>query len=279
MNNKKLIFYIFFLLVQKEYASNFLYDQDSIFFNILYIASKRSEATIRYFTYFIECEDCMSKFHKQILCKMRNPSKCSQFDYCVEYEKKQIEYIDVAKETINIYNAYSFIVNNYTDLLTNERKEVLEKQKQDIANNLLKELLSLENITLLIQNFFNNLEQLDAQKRYGIMSIKNMLSDLSDKISLYFYYQKMYVAFDKLLINQYDYFIQLKYLFNSYYKQFWITIEKKRLEEIIKTYNFYMNIYREINNTKIKKMVFNTDTKEIFLEDDELPDMLHNSFL
>jgi hypothetical protein len=107
--------------------------------------------------------------------------------------------------------------------------------------------------------------------------LKNSFTGIANQLSLYFYYQKMYVAFDHLLINQYDFFIKLKQLLNSYYKEFWLIIEKERLKEIINTYNHYMEIYIKNNNKKIKEIKLDKEKNSLYFGDD-LPDILYNPF-
>jgi hypothetical protein len=279
MKNKKLLFIFFFCFMQKEYSNISIYDQDSIFFNILYISIKRSEATIDYLTHFIEFDNLSSNIHKQVLSKIRNPSKLEAIDFCNEYESQQTKYMDLIKYTLRIYNLYKSICNNCTGMLNDGYRELLKKQKELIASNLVKELFNLENIAKLIKDFFKNIEELDQQKRFGFLDIKNILEGISDKISLYCYYQKAYVSFDNVLINQYEYFMKLKYLFHSYYNQFWITIEKQRLAEIIKTYNFHMNLYSDKNNTTIKEMDLNNEQSEIIFTKNDLPQFVYNKFL
>jgi hypothetical protein len=200
-------------------------------------------------------------------------------DFCDEYKNKQHDYLHLVTETLSIYNLYKHIYNNGLGMLNDEHKSRLKIQKETIARNLLKQLLSLENIVLLIKDFFKNIDELDQQVRYSFGDIKNILSDITNTMSLYFYYQKAYVAFDKLLINQYEYFIKLKYLFNSYYKQFWITVEKERLAEIIKTYNFYMILYKKNNNVPIKEISFNEEASAIIVTKNDLPAAIYNKFL
>ena len=279
MTDKNIILFLFFLLWQTTYSHSHLYDENTIFFNFLYIAMKRSEATILYHTHFIEFEDCLSKIHLQILSKMRNPSKIYDNNIENEYKVKQIEYLDVIKKTLEIYNLYKIITNNYTDLLSEHQKDILKKQKELIAHNLLEEIVNLENIIILIKNFFNNLKSLNKKNEFRFLDIKNLLSKISDKISIYFYYQKAYVAFDNLLISQYDYFTTIKHLFNTYYKEFWITIEKHRLTEIINTYNLHMKKYLEQGNAEIAEMIFDWDTSEVLLSQNLLPHTIYNTFL
>lgn len=274
---KAAVFLIFFLLLQKEYANQMIYDQECLFFNILYISVQRSQATIEYFTDFIEFDDSLSKLHKQVLSKMRNPSKADAVDLIKQYEEKQIQYNERVKKTLDIYNCYKYLLNNYVDKL-HDKKDILQKLKKKIATNLLKELFNLENIIMGVRNFFSNLETLDSRK-YAIMEYKNIFTDISNNLSLYLYYQKMYVAFDNLLISQYDYFMKMKYLFNSYYKEFWIAIEKQRLAETINIYNFYMHDYFERHSDGLKKMIFNEEKSEMILDKEYLPVVLYNKFL
>ncbi len=275
----KFIIYIFILLLNNGYGDDNLNDTYVVFFNILYASFKRSQATINYLENFIDFDNFLSNLHKQILSRMRNPSNNINNDLINEYENKQNEYFILIKETIESYDSYKFIYNNYFNLLDKNEKNILQKQKECIANEILKEILNLENIIFLIKDFFNNLDNLKKKNKNNILNVKNIIEKISNKISLYFYYQKMYVAFDNLLINQYEYFIKLKNLFHSYYKQFWTIIEKKRLEEIIKTYNFYMSKYKNQNNNKIKRIIFNKELSSISFSDDYLPDILYNKFL
>lgn len=279
MKNKKIIFFLFLFLVNPYNLHLISCDEDTVFFNMLYIGMKRSEATIDYLINFVEFENLLSSLHKQILSKMRNPSKLGNGDFFDEYNKKQIEYLNGVKDTLHWYNLYKNIYNNTTDMLSKEKKDILKKQKETIANNLLKQLFDLKNVILTIRDFFKNIENLDNENQYRFFDIKNMVSNVSDKISLYLYYQKMYVAFDNVLIRQYDYFMKLKHMFNSYYKQFWVTIEKERLSEIIKTYNIYMNLYQKNNNSKIKEIEYNNDMSEIIFTKNDLPSVLYNKFL
>ncbi len=279
MKNKKIIFFVFQFLINPYYLNLISSEEDTVFFNMLYIGMKRSESTIDYLINFVEFENVLSNLHKQILSKMRNPSKLCSADFFDEFEKKQIEYLNVVKDTLYWYYLYKNIYNNATDKLSEEKQNILKKQKETIANNLLKQLFDLKNIVLIIRDFFKNIEDLNNETEYRFFDIKNMISNFSEKISLYFYYQKMYVAFDNLLISQYDYFMKLKNMFNSYYKQFWLTIEKERLSEIIKTYNLYMNLHKKKNDSFIKQIEFNNDMSEIVFTKKDLPAVLCNKFL
>lgn len=278
MNVKNIIFCLFFLILLNLIPDDFINNDDEIFFNILYSASLRSIATIEYFINFIDFDNTFSHMHKEILSRMRNPSKLSSSNNYDNYKLQQEIYLNLVEKTIQAYDLYKIILNNYFDLLNKEKIAILEKQKQTIALSLLSKIISLENIISLVNNFFHRIENFEYNNKYNITDLKNSFNNISNQLSLYFYYQKMYVAFDHLLIKQYDFFIKLKELLNSYYKEFWLIIEEERLKEIIHTYNHYMTIHIKNNNKKIKEIKLDKEKNNLYFGDN-LPDILYNPFL
>jgi hypothetical protein len=248
------------------------YNDDTLFFNILYISFQRSKATIEYLDSFTTYLDSVLEMHNTMISRMRNPSKLIEKNMSEYHNFIALDYYTILENTINTYTQYSSFINTFTDALSEEKKIILQKNKEIIALDIISHITDLENIITLIKDFFTNLNQSDQDIKYENKFLKDLLHNIKEKAALYYYYKKTYIQFDQLLIKQYNYFTNINSLFNNYYKQFWHFIENKRLMGIIKTYNTAMKTYMENNNhTPIKNLLL-VDKKKL---DEILPDVLY----
>ncbi len=221
--------------------------EEIIFFNLLYWGIIRSEAIIRYFDYSITQQESKYCCDLNILSRMRNPStRCDSLNI-QQYKEKNSEYIDFLTSTDTAFDTYKILVNNFYHDLSEEYKKKMENVKNEIAISIIKEIAHLYSFIEKLKKIYDvEIEDSEIQKK-GLQEIFDKASTL---FGAYHNYKNTFLYFDNLFIKQAKNIHLISNLFYSYYKEFWITIEKYRIKKLIDLYHEEMNKYLLKNGTK-----------------------------
>lgn len=254
-------------------------EQDELFLNILYASYLRSKSTLYYAEFSVNFFSRLEDTHHILLARMRNPThylKINQEEFEFVYNSK--DYYQVAEETKQIYDYYAYLVNQYFSLLSEINKNKIKKMKESTALLLVKEIVSLEKMIDLIEHidkkFDSKVKNVLSLFPYKIIrSKKNIVNIALNYFLPYYYYQKIYVNADNMLVKTNKKFSEIKKIILEYSYLFWQIIEEMRLNSIKELYNKEIKEYKQ--KYAISPNQFFIDNKNYIIKIDSfLPEFL-----
>lgn len=269
---------IFFIILQsKDKISSFSSDiemnqeisQEEVFFNILYWGILRSKAILDYFSKFNVVEEELFFCHHNIIARMRNPSTNVEKFSSRLCKEKMIEYLDFIDLTNTIFETYKILVNNFLSVIGDKYKEKIEYVRKKVISSLIKEMYHIYDFVEKIKKIYKIEAERDVKTIFPQV-FEKIADTINNTIESYSAHKNIFFYVDNIFIKQAKHIHFIQKIFYSYYKEFWIIIEKYRMKYLLDLYHSNISEYKLNFPTKILRKI-NVSENKLYFSKDTLP--------